>query len=82
MFSFRMFGSCEERGPNEAGRRQADLCDLDIVRIPLRPLRPDLLRPKFVRSLRPNSPSSKRGQDKRGFCLSAAIYHNYDIIMA
>ena len=22
------------------------------------------------------------GQDKRGFCRSAAIYHNYDIIMA
>ena len=28
------------------------------------------------------SPASKRGQDKRFFCRSAAIYHNYDIIMA
>ena len=28
------------------------------------------------------SPASRRGQDKRGFCRSAAIYHNYDIIMA
>ena len=25
-----------------------------------------------------NSPASKRGQDKRGFCRSAAKYHNYD----
>ena len=24
------------------------------------------------------SPASKRGQDKRFFCRSAAIYHNYD----
>ena len=28
------------------------------------------------------SPASRRGQDKRGFCRSAAIYHKYDIIMA
>ena len=28
------------------------------------------------------SPASKRGQDKRLFCRSAAIYHNYCIIMA
>ena len=28
------------------------------------------------------SPASKRGQDKHFFCRSAAIYHNYDIIMA
>ena len=28
------------------------------------------------------SSASKRGQDKRCFCRSAAIYHNYDIIMA
>ena len=28
------------------------------------------------------SPASKRGQDKHSFCRSAAIYHNYDIIMA
>ena len=26
--------------------------------------------------------ASKQGQDKRVFCRSAAIYHNYDIIMA
>ena len=29
-----------------------------------------------------NSPASKRGQDKQGFCRGAAIYHDYDIIMA
>ena len=28
------------------------------------------------------SPASKRGQDERFFCRSAAIYNNYDIIMA
>ena len=28
------------------------------------------------------SPASRRGQDKRGFCRSAAIYHNYAMIMA
>ena len=30
----------------------------------------------------PKSPASKRGQDKRGFCRSAAIYHSDDMIMA
>ena len=28
------------------------------------------------------SPASKRGQDNRVFCRSAAIYHNYGVIMA
>ena len=28
------------------------------------------------------SPASKRGQDTRSFCSSAAIYHDYDITMA
>ena len=31
---------------------------------------------------RSEKPASKRGQDKRFFCRSAAIYHDYDIIMA
>ena len=34
------------------------------------------------RMLSLDSPASKRGQDKRFFFRSAAIYHNYDIIMA
>ena len=48
------------------------------------PVPADDARPALQR-LQPGaqeSPASKRGQDKRFFCRSAAIYHNYDIVMA
>ena len=50
----------------------------------VRPVPPNLDDFVTVRKVvgRELSPASKRGQDKHYFCRSAAIYHNYDILMA